>query len=425
MKIAIIGGGSTYSPELIDGLLTRHKEIELSEVVLMDIDEKRLQVVAGFAKRMAAHAKVPFSVRATTDRGDAIKNADFVVTQIRVGQMPARHKDILLGLRHDLIGQETTGVGGFAKALRTIPEMVEIARDIQDTAPDAWLINFTNPSGLITESLHRAGIRKVIGLCNIPIGIVMDLALYFGRSPDKVRIDYLGLNHLAWVRKVWLDGKDETERVISDLANKTGPANIPELDYGPDFTRALGYLPSPYLRYFYATGEMLDRLKKKDKTRAEEVMEVEEKLLALYADESVVTKPPELEKRGGAFYSKIAIDLIDSIWNDKREEHIVNLPNRGAIDGIGPDQTVEIPAIIGKNQAQPLRIGEVHPRILGLMQQVKAYETLAAMAGLEGSYDNALMALAAHPLCPTEKAKDVLDDIIATHGIAYLKKPGQ
>ncbi len=423
MKVAIIGGGSTYSPELIEGLIQRYQEIDLTEVVLMDIDQQRLDVVGGFAKRMVAHAGNPFSIRYTNDRSDAIKGADFVLTQIRVGQQPARHKDILLGLRHDLIGQETTGVGGFAKALRTIPEMVAIAKDVQETAPNAWLINFTNPSGLITESLHKAGIRRVVGLCNIPIGIVMDLALYLQCDPDRIKIDYVGLNHLAWVRRVWLDDEEITERIITDLAGKGGPANVPELDYGEDFIRALGFLPSPYLRYFYATETMLAELKAKDKTRAEEVMEVEQELLAQYADESIVTKPPELEKRGGAFYSKIAVDLMDAIYNDRGTTHVVNLANQDAVDGIGADQTVEIPAVIRRDSVTPVRVGAVEPKIAGLMQQVKAYETLAVEAGLEQSYDKALMALVAHPLCPGSKAKEVLDDIIETHGLQWLAKP--
>lgn len=421
MKVTIIGGGSTYSPELLEGLINRHERIGLSEVVLMDIDAERLRVVGSFAERMAAHAKAPFKVRSTLDRVDAIKGADFVLTQIRVGQSPARQKDTLLGLRHDLIGQETTGVGGFAKALRTIPVMRDIARDVRDYAPDAFLINFTNPSGLITESLHRSGMERLVGLCNVPIGLQMDIAKHLGVERNRIRLDYVGLNHLAWVRKVWFDGKDITANIIGELTNSAKPANIPDMDYDPAFLKALGFLPNPYLRYFYMTEKMLAELKAAPKTRAEEVAEIEKDLLAKYADPSVVTKPAELEKRGGAYYSKIAIDLIDAFYNDLHEEHIVNLPNRGAIDGIGYDQTVEIPAVISKLGAKPLVVGAVEPKIAGLMQVVKAYETLAVEAGLTGSYDAALMALTTHPLCGGSKAKAVLDDIIQTFGLTYLK----
>ena len=417
MKVAIIGGGSTYTPELIDGLIKRYEELGLTQVTLMDIDPERLKVVGGFAQRMVSHAKVPLDVTLTEDRRKAIAGADFVLTQIRVGQMPARHKDIQLGLRHDLIGQETTGVGGFAKALRTIPEVVKLADDMKELAPDAWMINFTNPSGLVTEALHRHGLKRLIGLCNIPIGMVMDVAEYLKVEPKRIALDYVGLNHLSWVRKVYLDGVDILPQAIDQILH-SGPANIEDIDYEPEFLKALGFFPGPYLRYFYKTQEMLDKLKKKEKSRAEEVLDVEKTLLAQYADPAVTEKPPELSKRGGAFYSHIAINLMDSIWNDKGETHIVNIPNQGAVDGIGEDQTVEIPAVIRKSGAIPLRIGKVEPHILGLMQQVKAYETLAAEAGLEGSRRKAILALVANPLCPAQKAITVLDDIVQTHGIA-------
>lgn len=417
MKVTVIGGGSTYSPELVEGLIARHAALGLTELWLMDIDAERLRVVGGFAQRMVSHAGAAFVVKTTGDLDEAVSGADFVVTQIRVGQQPARHQDILLGLRHGLIGQETTGVGGFAKALRTIPAMRVIAEAVQTRAPDAWLINFTNPSGLITEALHKLGVTRLIGLCNIPIGIQMDLALYLQCDPDRLRLDYVGLNHLSWVRRVWLDGRDLLPELIEALAGGSGPLMIPELDYGPEFIRALGALPCPYLRYFYATGTMFRELSEAPKSRAEEVMEIEAALLAKYADPAVVAKPPELEQRGGAFYSKIAVDLIDAIRNDKPGLHIVNVPNRGALDGIGPDQTVEVPSMVGKAGVTPLRIGPVEPRFLGLMQAVKAYETLAVEAGLESNYGKALMALSVHPLCGAPKAKAVLDDLLVTHGL--------
>jgi len=417
MKITVIGGGSTYAPELIDGLIYNAEKIDLKEVVLMDIDAERLKVVGTFCERMVAHAGRKFELKYTMDRAEAIKGADFIVTQIRVGKQIARHKDIKLGLRHGLVGQETTGVGGMAKALRTIPVMREIAEDAKHLAPNAWFINFTNPSGLITESLYKMGVKKIVGLCNIPIGIIMDLALHLQCDPDRIKIDFVGLNHLGWVRKIYMNGLDITEKIIDSLADKKGPANIPELDYDPKFTKALGFIPSPYLRYFYATETMVRNLQSAPKTRAEEVMEIEDALLKIYSDPMQVKKPAELDQRGGAFYSKIAVDLIDSIWNDKREEHIVNVPNQGAVWGIEDYQTVEIPAIIGRDKIEVKPIGHIEPKIFGLMAQVKAYETLTVEAGLEGSYDKALMALTANPLCPTELARIVLDDMIETHGL--------
>ncbi len=417
MKVAIIGGGSTYTPELMEGLIQRHAGIELREVALMDVDARRLAVVGEYARRMVEYAKAPFLVTLTESLDAAVNGTAFVLTQLRVGKMPARHQDELLGMRHGLIGQETTGVGGFAKALRTIPVMREVVRTVMEVAPEAWLINFTNPSGLITEAVHTMGMHRCIGLCNIPIGMVMDLANYLHIDRKRIRLDYVGLNHLAWVRNVWLDGKEITRNVIDAIVDM-GPANFEDIDYDPTFLKALGCLPGPYLRYFYKTAEMLDKMVAKGKTRAQEVMEVEQKLLAQYADPAVVTKPPELEKRGGAFYSLVALELLEAIYQDKNEVHIVNVRNGGAVDCIGPQQTVEIPCVVNAQGATPLRVGAVEPHLLGLMQQVKAYETLTVQASLEGSYNKAMMALTANPLCGGEKAKAVLDDVMKTHAIA-------
>ncbi len=417
MKIAVIGGGSTYTPELVDGLIQQASALNLKDVVLMDIHAERLEVVGAFAKRMCDHAKAPFKLRTTTNRAEAIANADYVVTQIRVGMMQARYEDEILGLRHDLIGQETTGVGGFAKALRTIPAMREIVGDIKKLAPEAWLVNFTNPSGLVTEALTQMGHKKVVGLCNIPIGMKMDIAAYLGCYPSEVDLDYVGLNHLSWVRDVKVNGDSVMKKLMDDLMAGKGPLEVPEYDYGPAFWRALGAIPGPYLRYYYIPNIMLEQLKGKEKTRAQEVMEVEKQLLAMYADESVVEKPQELEQRGGAFYSKIAVELIQSLERGEGDVHIVNLPNRGAVPGIGDDQTVEVAAKIYSDHIEPLPVSPVHPNILGLMQVVKAYESLAVRAGMAHSYNAALMALNLHPLCGPVKAKAVLDDIIRTNGL--------
>ncbi len=419
MKVTVIGGGSTYTPELIDGFIRSAEKLDLTEVVLLDTDPERLKVVGEFSQRMTAHARAPFTVALSQDRPSALKGSDFVLTQIRVGGQKGRHKDIKLGHAHGLIGQETTGVGGFAKALRTIPVMQEITKDIKDYCPDAWVVNFTNPSGLITESLHWMGLSRVVGLCNIPIGAVMDLALYLQCDPDRITIDYVGLNHLSWIRKVFLDGEDVTERIISDLAEQKGPANIPELEYDPAFVRALGFIPSPYLRYFYATSDMLGKQWAKPKSRAQEVMEIENELLAMYKDESVVTKPEALSKRGGAFYSKIAIDLVTSLMGLNDQTHIVNVLAGDCVDGIGAGQVVEISAHISKDKIVPLKVEPPEPKILGLMQAVKAYETLAVEAGILRSYDAALMALSIHPLCGPEKAKLVLDDLLKINKLEF------
>ena len=425
MKITVIGGGSTYSPELVDGFLQNWEQLGLKTLVLEDIDEERLNIVAGFAKRMVEHAGAGFTVEATTDLTEAVKGADFVFTQFRVGQQPARHQDILLGMRHNLIGQETTGVGGFGKALRTIPVVKEIVETMQKTAPEAWLINFTNPSGIITEAFISLGLKKIVGLCNIPIGLHMEFAAALGVGMERIEMDYAGLNHLAWARHVRVDGEEKLGEIIDMVEQaliKGAPANIEDMEYPPEFLSNLQAIPSPYLRYYYVSDYMLAKLKKKPLTRAQEVMEIEEELLELYADTSVVTKPEILSQRGGAFYSKIAIELVEALVRDEPTRHIVNLAAEDAFPGIGPTQTVEIPADISSKGIRPIPLEEpLAPHMLGLTQTVKAYETLTVQAVLEGSYRKAWQALCVHPLCGADKAKDVLDDIIKTFDIDYLK----
>ena len=424
MKITVIGGGSTYSPELVDGFLNNWEQLGLTELVLEDIDSQRLAVVAGFAKRMVEHAGAGFEIKATGDLTEAVDGADFVFTQFRVGQQPARHQDILLGMRHNLIGQETTGVGGFGKAVRTIPVVREIVETMQKTAPDAWLINFTNPSGIITEAFITLGLKNIVGLCNIPIGLHMEFAAALGVGMDRIEMDYAGLNHLAWARHVRVDGEEKLGEIIEMIEQaliKGAPANIDDMEYPPGFIRNLQAIPSPYLRYYYVTDYMLSKLKKKPLTRAQEVMEIEDTLLKLYADPSVCTKPEMLSRRGGAYYSKIAIELVEALLRDEPTTHIVNLAAQDAFPGIGPAQTVEIPAEISRAGIRPLPLQEpLAPHLLGLTQTVKAYETLTVRAVLEGSYRTAWQALAVHPLCGASKATAVLDDIIKTFGIDYL-----
>ena len=422
MKITIIGGGSTYTPELIEGLCTRGEDLGLEEVVLYDIDAERLEVLGAFSGRMAVHAGSRFRVTTTLDRTVAIDGAGFILSQIRVGGQKARHQDIGLGTRYGLIGQETTGVGGFAKALRTIPAVLDICRDIERLAPDAWLINFTNPSGIITETILNHTPVRALGLCNIPVEMKMDAARELGVAPERIRLDYFGLNHLAWVRRLFVDGEDVTDRMLSLLVSGSIPANIPDLDYEPELIEALRMLPLYYNRYYYYPGRMFEKIRSKPKSRAEEVMEIEDKLLALYRDESQNTKPRQLEERGGAYYSRVAVDLIDAIANDRREEHVVNLHNRGAIDGLPNDAVAEIPAVVGREGAVPVPVGAVDAHALGLMQVVKAYERLTIQAGVRQDYRAAFRALITHPLGPSaDRAKALLDELLEINGLSFEK----
>jgi len=417
MKLTVIGGGSTYTPELLEGLIERHADFPLRDVVLMDIEPKRLEPVAGFCGRMVAKGGAPFRLTHTTDLRAAVAGASFVVNQIRVGGNEARHGDILLGLRHGLIGQETTGVGGFAKALRTVPKVLEIARAVEQGAPDAWVVNFANPSGLVTEALVRhAGVRTV-GLCNVPIDMRMQVAAHLGQPVEQVETTYLGLNHLGWVRRIRVAGQDVTTAVMDALEGLSGPANIPEIAYPPGFLKALGAIPSPYLRYFYATDEMFAEIQAKPRTRAEEVLDLEKRLFAIYEDPAEDTKPALLGERGGAWYSRVAVDVMVALTRPTAWLDVVNTANRGVIPELPAESVIETSAVLRQGAIDPLPQPALEPDKLALVQAIKGYERLTIQAALEGSRDKALLALVAHPLVPTAaKAAAVLDDLVASGG---------
>jgi len=421
MKIATIGGGSTYTPELVEGLIARAADLNLTELALMDIDEDRLAVVGRFAQRMVEHAGAPFRVTLTGDRRAALSGADFVTTQFRVGKQPARHQDILLGLRHGLIGQETTGIGGMAKALRTLPVIFDICRDMDELCPDAWLINFTNPSGLITEAiLNHAGREKAVGLCNVPIEMKMTLAKHLGVAEDDLDTDVVGLNHLGWVRRVTVKGQDITANLLDFFCSEAGPKNIPDIDFSPDLLRALGAMPLYYNRFYYQTERVLESLRAKPKTRAEEVMEIEATLLAKYRDPAVTAKPPELNERGGAYYSKIAVEVIDAIANDRGILHAVNTRNAGAIPNLPDECVVETVSVIDAKGAHPRPTAPLEESVLALVTRAKMYEILTVKAALAQSYDLAFKAMFTNPLGPTaDRTKEVLDDLLRTNGLVY------
>jgi 6-phospho-beta-glucosidase len=418
MKITVIGGGSSYTPELFSGLIERASSLDLAEVHLHDVDRERLDVVTGFCSRMAKAAKADFALKTGLDLTEAVSGASFVVTQIRVGGNAARKQDELLGKRHGLIGQETTGVGGFGKAMRTIPAMIEICRAIEEESPKAWLINFTNPSGIVTEAALKHSKVNAIGLCNIPITFHIELAKALSASRREVELEYVGLNHLSWVRKVKLRGEDVTDRVLSWAGDAARPANIGELSYPPEFIRALKMIPMHYLHYFFQTQKMLDAQNKKDKTRAMEVMEIEDALMEIYRDPAANRKPEMLSKRGGAHYSLAALELIESIHFDRKDIQIIDVMNGGTIPGLPADAVIETSCEVGKNGGTPLPLREPEPEIMGLIRAVKAYEELTVEAAMKKDYEKALLALAAHPLGPdADSAKKVLDDIISTHGL--------
>ncbi len=413
LKICVIGGGSTYTPELIEGLIERQAELGLATVTLMDIDEDRLRVVGGFAKRMIRAAGSPIELILSTERKEALEGADYVISQIRVGGNVQRIVDEKIPLRFGIVGQETTGPGGFAKALRTIPVMLSIVADMERLSPQAWLINFTNPSGLITEALIKHSKAQVIGLCNLPINMIHAVAGYLGVSPQRVRLDYVGLNHLSWAKGVYLDGRQVTREVLTKAITEARQAAEGHSPFSPELLEALGMLPCYYLRYYYHHDEVLEEQRKADKSRGEEVQEIEERLLAMYADPHLVSKPKELEKRGGALYSTAAVSLIAAIVGNKNEVHIVNCRNRGAIADLPEGTVVEVPCLVGAAGATPLTVGYLPVAIRGLIQAVKAYEELTIEAAVTGDQKTALKALLNHPLVPSfEVAKALLNAIL-------------
>ncbi|AOM41415.1 6-phospho-beta-glucosidase [Xenorhabdus hominickii] len=406
IKIAVMGGGSSYTPELVEGIIQRSQTIPLSELALVDVEagRQKLEVIAGLTRRMLDRhglQHVVVSVHYSPD--EAIIGASFVLTQLRVGQLPARAADERLGLKYGLLGQETTGVGGFAKALRTIPVLLEIARKVERLAPEAWIINFSNPAGIVTEAVSRYSKAKIIGLCNVPISMHHMIANMLQRPYQDVQLRFAGLNHMVWAHQVLVEGKDETDRVLELLCNgaELTMNNIKEAPWPPEFLRALGAIPCPYHRYFYQIGKMLREEQEgaaSKGTRAEQVMRVEQELFELYADPTLDHKPEQLSFRGGSFYSEVALELIATIHNNLGTQLVVNTMNRGAIQGLPDDAVIETNCIVDAQGAHPLAFGHLPDSMFALTQQVKAFERLTIEAAVHGDRKAALLALVTHPL---------------------------
>lgn len=418
MKFTVIGGGSSYTPELLDGLFSRLDRIPVSEVWLMDPDGGRMDINAGFARRMAARHGNPFSVHTTENLEEAVRDARYVITQIRVGQMPARIADERLGLRHGLIGQETTGVGGFACALRTIPRILDVAAAMEAHSPSGRLLNFTNPAGIVTEAVLKHSAINTVGLCNVPIGMIMQLVKFFGGRVEDVELDYVGLNHLAWVRGFTLAGRDITDEVLDKFCEHAREEwEHPETrDNMVVAMRSLRMFCNYYLQYFYSTDTVLRTQQAKEKTRGEEVLEIEAALFRKYADPNLAEKPEELGKRGGAHYSTAAFHLVDAIENDTGSRQVVCCRNNGAIPTFDRDVAVEVSAWIGANGATAIPQHAPEPAIRGLMQQIKAYESLTVEAAVTGDRETAFQALLSHPLTPNANGcRALLDDLLETN----------
>jgi len=417
IKIAVIGGGSTYTPELVEGIGKRHDVLPVDELVLHDIDGERLAVVGGLAERILKKLAFPGALVRTTDRRQALDGASFVLVQLRVGGMAARLNDETIPLRFGCIGQETTGPGGFAKALRTVPVVLDIAQDMAAVgAPGAWLLDFTNPSGLITQALLDHG-HRAIGLCNVPIGFQRDLAKRVGVDPGRVQLEHVGLNHLSWERKVLVDGVDRLPQMIAAQADEIAA----DVELPVELIQRSGTIPSYYLRYYYLTAEVLEELQH-EKPRAQAVMEIERDLLEMYRDPALDVKPKLLEERGGAFYSEASAMLIESLYTDRGDVQVVNVRNDGAIPNVAADAVVEVACRIDSQGAHPLPVAPLAPEMLGLVEQAKAYERLTVRAAVEGDRAVALEALMANPLVREGHVAAPLLDALLEANRQYLPR---
>jgi 6-phospho-beta-glucosidase len=415
LKVVVIGGGSTYTPELIDGLARRAERLPIDELVLHDIDGERLSVVGGLAGRMLKRFGWAGRLVLTGDRAAALEGADFVLVQLRIGGQAARLVDETLPLRFGTIGQETTGAGGFAKALRTIPVVLDLAEETRRAAADgSWIIDFTNPVGMITQALLDEG-HRAIGLCNVAITVQRHLAERLGVDPNRAEVEQVGLNHLSWIRAVRVDGVDR----LPDLLGSQADSIAAEMDLPVDSFRRLGAVPSYYLRYYYAFPDVLRR-QREGHTRAEEVAEIERQLLDLYRDPTLDEKPALLADRGGAFYSEAAAQLLASLLDGRGDVQVVDVRNNGSIPDLPDDAVVEVPARIDEAGAHPLPQAPLVEEMRDLIVRVKAYERLTIRAARTGDRDDALAALAANPLVGPYTDPEPLLDALLEAGRRHL-----
>jgi 6-phospho-beta-glucosidase len=415
MKIAVIGGGSTYTPELVDGLGRLAGQVDVTELMLVDPDEGRLAVVGPFSARILRALGHPAQVRWTAGLDEGLDGAGAVLLQLRVGGQAARQRDETWPLECGCVGQETTGAGGLAKALRTVPVALDIAaRARRRAGPSAWIIDFTNPVGIVTRALLDAG-HRAVGLCNVAIGFQRRFAALLGVPPGRVLLDHVGLNHLKWERKVVVDGKDRLPDLLA-----TGSAEIAtEIELPADLVLSLGSVPSYYLRYYYAHDQVVEE-QRHSPTRAEQVAGIERELLAMYADPALDRKPGLLSQRGGAFYSEAAVALLASLTLDTRDTQVVNVRNAGTLPFLPDEAVIEVPATVGAQGAVPAPVDPVEPLQRGLIAHVSAYEELAVDAALRGGAGRVEAALLAHPLVGQADRARCLTDRLLAENAPYL-----
>lgn len=427
IKIVTIGGGSSYTPELIEGFIKRYDSLPVKELWLVDIEDGRekLEIVGSLAKRMVKKAGIPMNIILSCDRREALKNADFVTTQMRIGRLPARILDERIPLSHGIIGQETNGAGGMFKAFRTIPVILDIVKDIEELCPNAWLINFTNPTGIITEAILKyTNFKKSIGLCNVPVNMIEGFSKMLNADESSVTMEIQGTNHFIFATDVFVNGESRFEELLEKYSNLTEEdtiqmKNFVSLPYSPSFIKGLNAIPCPYHNYYFFTKEQLEEELEQFKTgtvRGEVVYKTEEELFEIYKKEELQEKPEQLSIRGGAKYSDAACNLIQSIYNNTGDIQYVNVQNNGAICDLPKDSAVEIACRITSDGPKPLSTGNLRIQISGYVQMIKAFERMVAEAAVTGNKNLAIAALNLNPLCPSDEiANIVVNELIEAH----------
>ena len=426
VKIVTIGGGSSYTPELMNGFISRYDRLPVREIWLVDIEDGRekLEIVGAMAQRMWDKAGLPVKVHCTLDRREALKGADFVTTQFRVGLLYARIKDERIPFSHGMLGQETNGAGGIFKAFRTIPVILDIVKDMKELCPDAWLINFTNPSGMVTESIIRyGGWKKTMGLCNVPIGCMLNEPALIDKTLDELVFRFAGIDHFHWHRVFDLDGNEVTDQLIEAILegkkDDGTPANIHEVKWFPEQLRAIGMIPCGYHRYYYLQSDMLaDGLSEFNGkgTRAQQVKEVEDQLFELYKDPELAEMPELLSKRGGAHYSDVATESIAAIYNNANEHIVCSTLNNGAIPDLPDDAVVQVSSYVGGAGAQPVAFGPMTTSARGYLQLMWNMQRLVEEAAVYGDYGALLEAVALNPQTPSgSEAKQCIDELLVAH----------
>ncbi|MEY1578521.1 6-phospho-beta-glucosidase [Providencia manganoxydans] len=428
LKVVTIGGGSSYTPELIEGFIKRYHDLPISELWLVDIEEgqEKLDIIYELSLRMIKNANIPLKLYKTLDRQQALKDADFVTTQFRVGLLKAREKDEVIPLSYGYLGQETNGAGGLFKGLRTIPVIFDIIKDVEELCPDAWIINFTNPAGMLTEAVYRhTNFKRFIGVCNVPIGMKMFITDVLGLTKEnQLSIDLFGLNHMVFIKNITVDGVSRFDEVLNGIISKAystnSVKNITGLPFDSGLLSALKLIPCSYLQYYFKHKEMLVIEMAefyKEGTRAQVVQKLEKELFELYKDPELKVKPKQLESRGGAYYSDAACEVINAIYNDKQTEHYVNIPHYGHINNIPADWVIEVTSKLGRDGAIPSeRITYFDEKVLGLIYAIKEYEIATTHAAINGDFNEILLAMNLNPLINSDNdARQMAKDLLLAH----------